>query len=712
MVEIVGKLLRGHFQVISPLGGGGGGDTFIAVDIDRPGPPKCVVKRFKPPYNAPHLLLNARALFNREAETLERLGRLHEQIPMLLAHFEEEEEFYLVQDFIEGRTLVGELPLGHRWSETKVIQLLKDVLSVLKFIHSQGVIHRDVKPANIIRQRKDGKLVLIDFGAVKQVRGETGTTQTRHTNPSSISIGTEGYMPPEQWMGNPYPSSDIYALGMIGIQALTGTDPTHLQRDAEGEVVWRFKASVSDKLADVLSQMVRYHFRARYQSAAEVLQALQDATQEPVALTSELGEDSAVAHSTEIPQTTWLVPPPQQLDEPAEFQAEPVPPTFSADEALAIEPATQPQADTESKTITEQVSTTESQIPVHGQPDLEIPETAYSQPEQPKPSPEIPETAYSQPEQLQSAVDISETRYSQPERPSGLEVPETKYSQPEQSQQIPIPETKYSQPECFLPGPEIPETKYSQPGQSQSTVDIPETKYSQPDRSQPSPPIPETRYSSASTPGTAPFLSRNSRKALIAGLGAAAIAVVSGIAVLSGPRIWRGSNTTQPASSPVPSPETPVATASPQRYSQLQNYLSAHDWESADRETFRVMLEVAGPISKAQGRLAQNEWAEFPCDDLREIDRLWREASADKYSFRIQKKIFEEEEKKSQNSNNLYISFYKRIGWIEPGGLNWRLDKSDFFDNPLKGSLPAKLEWQGSKVRGVGLRFTKVEQCL
>ncbi|MBW4659765.1 MAG: GUN4 domain-containing protein [Drouetiella hepatica Uher 2000/2452] len=271
-MSIVGKLLRRHYKVTGVLGSGGVGETYTAVDIDRPGEPICVVKRLKSSTD-PDLLPVVKTLFNREAATLEQLGH-HDQIPRLLAYFDEDEEFFLVQEFIEGQPLSAELPLGHRWSEVKVIQLLNDVLTVLKFVHEQGVIHRDIKPANLIRRQHDNKLVLIDFGAVKQKIQRDSHSLEQTQIKGTISIGTEGYMPPEQQAGSPNLNSDIYALGMIGIQALTGENPAELQRDADGEILWQHRARVSDELASILNQMVRYYFKARYRSATEALNAL------------------------------------------------------------------------------------------------------------------------------------------------------------------------------------------------------------------------------------------------------------------------------------------------------------------------------------------------------------------------------------------------------------------------------------------------------
>ncbi|MFN6482221.1 MULTISPECIES: serine/threonine-protein kinase [unclassified Nostoc] len=269
---MLGQLLDGRYQVLQVLGGGGFGQTYIAQDTHRPGFPKCVVKHLKPVTRSPKFLETARRLFNSEAETLEKLGN-HDQIPRLLAYFEDNQEFFLVQEFIEGHTLKAELFPNQRWREEQVIQLLEQVLSILQFIHSNNVIHRDIKPDNIIRREQDGKLVLIDFGAVKQIQtqlltisGQTGAT---------IIIGTPGYMSTEQGQGKPRPNSDIYSLGIIGIQSLTGLHPINFQEDPNtGEISWQHQANVSSELASVLSKMVLHHFKQRYQSAAEVLQVL------------------------------------------------------------------------------------------------------------------------------------------------------------------------------------------------------------------------------------------------------------------------------------------------------------------------------------------------------------------------------------------------------------------------------------------------------
>jgi serine/threonine-protein kinase len=276
MVDMIGQLLARRYQILRVLGAGAFGQTYVAQDTHIPGNPTCVVKHLKPATKSPQLLETARKLFQREAETLVKLGK-HEQIPQLLAYFEEDQEFYLVQEFIEGHTLTHELLPGQRWSETQVIPLLLEILEILEFVHSHGVIHRDIKPDNIMRRTCDQKLVLIDFGAIKQVQIQPLNQPGQEPSvATSIRIGTPGYTPTEQDWGKPRPNSDLYALGIVAIQALTGFYPHQFPEDDEtGELFWQRQAEVSSGVATILTKMVRYHFKDRYQSATEALQSLQ-----------------------------------------------------------------------------------------------------------------------------------------------------------------------------------------------------------------------------------------------------------------------------------------------------------------------------------------------------------------------------------------------------------------------------------------------------
>ncbi|MEG4233947.1 ABC transporter substrate-binding protein [Microcoleus sp. Pol11C3] len=269
-----GDVIGGQYKILYELGHGGFSKTYLAKDKNNPSP-QVVVKEIIPLSSDIAILQEAERRFNTETQVLKRLGT-HSQIPELFNSCSKQGKFYIIQEFIEGNTLSKELTTGKRLKEDEVIRLLQDILGILKFVHQEQVIHRDIKPSNIIRRRRDGKLVLIDFGAVKEIStlGESAGL----VNPT-VSIGTPGYMPPEQANRQPKFSSDIYAVGMVGIQALTGLDPSsQIQKDPDGEVYWRPWAQVSPELANILDKMVRYHFNDRYQSASEALQALRALT--------------------------------------------------------------------------------------------------------------------------------------------------------------------------------------------------------------------------------------------------------------------------------------------------------------------------------------------------------------------------------------------------------------------------------------------------
>ncbi len=271
---MLGNTLVGRYQITNYLGGGGFGETYIANDTQLPGSPQCVVKKLKPQSTDILHLEIARRLFDTEAQVLYKLGN-HDRIPQLLAYFEENAEFYLVQELITGNDLSQELKPGVIFTPDQVISLLQEILEILDFVHQQKVIHRDVNPQNILRREKDNKLILIDFGAVKQIT--TKLINSPNFTNATIAIGTPGYMPGEQAQGTPKFSSDVYALGIIAIQALTGLSPDQLEKDAENnEIIWQNHTTVSPEFAQFLNQMVCYDFRQRYASATIALQALQN----------------------------------------------------------------------------------------------------------------------------------------------------------------------------------------------------------------------------------------------------------------------------------------------------------------------------------------------------------------------------------------------------------------------------------------------------
>ncbi|MDB9483697.1 serine/threonine-protein kinase, partial [Dolichospermum circinale CS-537/05] len=266
---MIGTILRQRYRIIKQLGKGGFGETYLAEDLDIPVTPKpvCVVKKLHPEEIDQYTI----RLFEQEAKTLYQLGQNHDQIPKLSSYFQQDQDFYLIQEFIDGYDLTQEISLGKKLSEGDVIQLLRDVLEILVYIHENKVIHRDIKPANIMR-RKDGKLVLIDFGVVKQIN--TTIAMKSGLTSKTVGVGTHGYMPPEQGFGKPKLSSDIYALGMTAIEGLTGISLNTLSEDEEGEIIWSNLVVVSNKLENFITKMVRYDWRQRYKNAKEALEEL------------------------------------------------------------------------------------------------------------------------------------------------------------------------------------------------------------------------------------------------------------------------------------------------------------------------------------------------------------------------------------------------------------------------------------------------------
>lgn len=307
---IIGVLVDGRYEIVNVLGGGAFGQTFLAKDTKRPGHPFCVVKQLRYSNSNPAALEHARRLFKKEAEILEKLGH-HDQIPTLLADIEEHQEFYLVEQFVPGQPLTQEIVPGFAWDEQQVIQFLKEVLHILFFVHGQGVIHRDLKPANLMRRQPDDKVVLIDFGAVK----ELGTQIAGQAVPT-IAIGTPGYMAIEQFNGQPQFNSDIYALGMIAIQALLGLAVDELSglKDISshppGEIKWRHRRPVSAGLANLLDKMVLSDYRQRYQTASAVLNDLEK-------LGSTYFPESLVHQPPVAPSQSTILNPPTPTPDPA-----------------------------------------------------------------------------------------------------------------------------------------------------------------------------------------------------------------------------------------------------------------------------------------------------------------------------------------------------------------------------------------------------------
>ncbi|QIR41489.1 DUF4101 domain-containing protein [Tolypothrix sp. PCC 7910] len=268
-------LLNNRYQVLRVLGSGGFGETFLAEDTQMPSSRRCVIKQLKPVANNPQVYQLIQQRFQQEAAILEELGDRSNQIPKLYAYFVENGQFYLVQEYIEGNTLTQIIKQQGLLSESAVRDILINILPVLEFVHSKRIVHRDIKPDNIILRFADSKPILIDFGAVKVSMGTIMTTSGNSSQ--SIVIGTPGFMPMEQSVGRPVFSSDLYSLALTAIYLLTGKLPSEFPTDhGTGDILWRNPApNTSEDFAAVLNKAIQQSPRDRYLSARDMLAALQ-----------------------------------------------------------------------------------------------------------------------------------------------------------------------------------------------------------------------------------------------------------------------------------------------------------------------------------------------------------------------------------------------------------------------------------------------------
>lgn len=276
-------LLKNRYESLRPLGKGGFGQTYLAEDKDGLNQ-KCVIKQFCPNVQGSQAMAIAKSLFEREAQQLQKLGD-HSQIPKLYAYFEQDNQLYLIQQYISGVTLEQELKEKGIFSEEKVMEVLRETLTILDFVHSQKVIHRDIKPSNIMRFDQDNgilkadSLVLIDFGIAKQA------THTLMSVNGTI-VGSLGYAALEQMDtegsnpsgGNANPTSDLYGLGATCFHLLTGISPSKLctLKGYSWTTNWQdhLTNAVTPTLERVLTKLLQIEVKDRYQTARLALDDL------------------------------------------------------------------------------------------------------------------------------------------------------------------------------------------------------------------------------------------------------------------------------------------------------------------------------------------------------------------------------------------------------------------------------------------------------
>ncbi|NJN72007.1 MAG: serine/threonine protein kinase [Limnothrix sp. RL_2_0] len=279
---IVGSIIQGRYQVLNKIKGGALSRTYLVQDMGQPNEPKCVLKHY--PYNKeiPRLYKTNMRLFLKEAKHLQVLS-IHPQIPRLIDYFGiTDQGWYLIQELVDGRLLNNMLPMSEYsdncWSCQDVAQFIHDVCEPLQFIHSQKIIHCDLKPNNIIRRTTDDQIVLIDFGSAQYIPGfQTNEDASVASLRTKITVSPSGYLAPEQLNGQPHACSDFYALGIIAIQAWTGLDPARMKKDSHtGEVVWDQYVRIDDpeacrQLVSIIARMVQPDISDRYRHARDLL---------------------------------------------------------------------------------------------------------------------------------------------------------------------------------------------------------------------------------------------------------------------------------------------------------------------------------------------------------------------------------------------------------------------------------------------------------
>ena len=258
----------GRYLITQYINGNEGIQTYLADNLHRQYQSPCSVKQIELPVRGDSKIKVERR-FAEELSILQRIG-YHEQIPQLWDHFEENDEFYLVQEYIRGDSLARKIA-QQKLSTVKILQILESALVVLEFIHQNRIIHRNIKPDNLIIRDRDSQVVLTNFGILIDLK-----TPPNATLSDSYKQERKNYWSPEQIAGRPMVSSDLYALGMTIIEALTSTQPgTFVRNEQTGKLLWAQNLDLDRRLLKIVDKMVELDLGQRYQSAQKILDDLQ-----------------------------------------------------------------------------------------------------------------------------------------------------------------------------------------------------------------------------------------------------------------------------------------------------------------------------------------------------------------------------------------------------------------------------------------------------
>jgi eukaryotic-like serine/threonine-protein kinase len=260
------QLVGGRYSITGYLGGNEGVETYLAKNLRRQYQSPCLIKQIELLYGEDQSKIQLERRFAEELSALERLGH-HEQIPQLWDHFEENDEFYLVHEYIQGKSL-AQMIAQQNLTTPQIIQIFDSTLAALQFIHENRLIHRNIKPSNLIIRELDQQVIVTDFGILHEIKTRTNLSVDHH------SSDRQNYWPPEQVAGRPTISSDLYALGMTVIEALTGTKPGKFTREQTGKLSWSQNLSLDRRLVKIIDKLIQLDLGQRYPSAAKVLREL------------------------------------------------------------------------------------------------------------------------------------------------------------------------------------------------------------------------------------------------------------------------------------------------------------------------------------------------------------------------------------------------------------------------------------------------------
>ncbi|MGD1874939.1 MAG: protein kinase [Mastigocoleus sp.] len=260
----VQQIIR-NYKVLRTLGQGGMGTTYLAWDADESiqKPKLLVLKQMNADMAK---IAKAQELFEREAYTLRNLN--HSGIPKYYDYFVEAQKKYLAMELIHGQDLEKLILQKGPVNPAQAITWMIQTCDVLDYLHSHSppLIHRDIKPANLMVGNSDNRVVVLDFGAVKEIGTVPGTR-----------IGAEGYCAPEQERGQPLIQSDLYAIGPTLIFLTTGENPFKFYRQRGRSLKFDVSGipTITPELREIIDRVTEPLPRDRIQSAKELISALE-----------------------------------------------------------------------------------------------------------------------------------------------------------------------------------------------------------------------------------------------------------------------------------------------------------------------------------------------------------------------------------------------------------------------------------------------------